>query len=271
VTLGVVALMAGAPAGASSSSTRTATARAAPLPTRWVFLGDSVAGTLESALQAEAARHGVSVRMKARSGCGMVTVPNITRTGALVPWSVNCGQTNPAFQAQAVAGQQVALWLSTWEAGNHLFHGTVLDIGTRAGDMTMVGELESAVARITAGGARLVFLTDPPPAVHSDKYVADPYQVLHARLLNRLLRLVAMRNPDRVSVVDLAAMVCPGSPPCPEFVDGVRLRPRDGAHFEGAGPAWVAPRLFTAIANELEHPTRPFSHRFFRLARTRPR
>ena len=36
----------------------------------------------------------------------------------------------------------------------------------------------------------------------------------------------------------------------PGDVDGLRLRPRDGGHFEGDGPEWVAPRLLDAVFEE---------------------
>ena len=55
-----------------------------------------------------------------------------------------------------------------------------------------------------------------------------------------------------VELVDLASIVCPGGPPCPEYVDGVRLRPTDGIHFQQDGAAWVAPRLYDALARALD-------------------
>ena len=54
-------------------------------------------------------------------------------------------------------------------------------------------------------------------------------------------------HPESVTVVDLAKIVCPQGAPCPEEGAGVTLRPRDGGHYEGDGPAWVAPRLLDAV------------------------
>ena len=68
--------------------------------------------------------------------------------------------------------------------------------------------------------------------------------------LNRVLREFAKRHPEDVAVADLASIVCTKKD-CPASVDGVVLRPRDGGHFEGDGPAWVAPRLYTDVIRAL--------------------
>ena len=65
--------------------------------------------------------------------------------------------------------------------------------------------------------------------------------------LNDLFRQYAAAHPDRVAVLDLAALVCPAGPPCPTEVEGVTLRPVDGGHFAGDGPAWVAPRVLDRL------------------------
>src|SRR5581483_4553849 len=91
----------------------------------------------------------------------------------------------------------------------------------------------------------------PVRAEHSDLGVPSEADLTRPRHLDRLYRQFAAAHPDRVLVADLADIVCPGGPPCPEFVDGVRLRPRDGGHFAGDGPAYVAPRLVQAIITAL--------------------
>ena len=54
--------------------------------------------------------------------------------------------------------------------------------------------------------------------------------------LASITRRFAARHPDGVRVVDLASQICPKGPPCPEFVNGERLRP-DGRHFTPAAAA----------------------------------
>ncbi|MEZ5183469.1 MAG: hypothetical protein R2702_16580 [Acidimicrobiales bacterium] len=65
---------------------------------------------------------------------------------------------------------------------------------------------------------------------------------------NALLDELAADRPD-VSVVDLAAFVCPPGEACKERVDGVDLRP-DGLHFQDEGAAhvlrWLIPRALEA-------------------------
>jgi hypothetical protein len=59
---------------------------------------------------------------------------------------------------------------------------------------------------------------------------------------------VVARSPARVTTVPFAQMICP-SDPCPQAVEGVELRPRDGVHFDDpAGARWAAERLADHIA-----------------------
>ena len=96
-------------------------------------------------------------------------------------------------------------------------------------------------------------VTVPPKADTSELHpfgegAASRASYLH---LNRVLRVFAKRHPDDVAVADLASIVCTKKDSCPPAVDGVVLRPRDGGHFEGDGPAWVAPRLYAEVIRAL--------------------
>ncbi|MDQ1477078.1 MAG: hypothetical protein QOE62_2307, partial [Actinomycetota bacterium] len=62
--------------------------------------------------------------------------------------------------------------------------------------------------------------------------------------LNALLRRFRARHPDQVTLVDLAAMLCPQGPPCPERVDGLQARP-DGRHFTPRAATWAARWILT--------------------------
>jgi hypothetical protein len=230
-------------------------------PTRFVLIGDSLAHSLGDGLQTEAARRGITVYGVTRSGCGLVSaVPSNASGQVTLPWAQGCADGAAQYENDLVAKYQpqVVLWLSSWEAGDHLFSGVYQKFGTPAGDVAMLREFEAARQRLTADGAVLVMLTVPGIAVNSDRRVGgDPALDKAFRHLTKLMRTFAAQHPDSVRVADLARIVCPSGSPCPEFVDGVRLRPTDGAHYTGAGPAWVAPRLLDAVTKALSASTIP--------------
>jgi hypothetical protein len=227
------------------------------VPTRLLLVGDSIAHSLSQGLADEAADRGLTFFGATRSGCGMTTLMPSRDDGTSVPWAKSCSRQTAGYQTDAVGKYQpeVVLWLSSWEAGDHVVDGRVLHFGTRAADAALLDDFEASRQRLTAGGATLVMLTMAPPAERSDLGPADPDVAAGFAHLNRLLRRFASDHSDTVGVVDLAHIVCPTGVPCSEFVEGgIRLRPRDGAHFEQDGPAWVAPRLLDAISTELRGP-----------------
>jgi hypothetical protein len=99
-----------------------------------------------------------------------------------------------------------------------------------------------------------VILTVVPRAQHSDAFKATKEDRRVPALLNRLFQVLEERYPGLVTVVELDEIVCPGGPPCPETIDGIRPRPWDGGHFAGDGPAWLAPKLIDSILAALQAP-----------------
>ncbi|MFO7589493.1 MAG: acyltransferase family protein [Acidimicrobiia bacterium] len=223
------------------------------VPTRFLLVGDSIGQSLSAALSKEADARGQALYGITRAGCGMTTTVPSDAEGISVPWASDCARETAQYQSDAVrdAQPEVVLWLSSWETSDHVVDGRVLRFGTRRGDAALLDDFEASRDRLTADGAMLVMLTMPPTAERSDLGPADQEAVERFVHLNDLLRDFASRNPDTVKVLDLAGIVCPGGPPCPEVVDGVRIRPRDGGHFSPAGADWVAPRLLDALTGPL--------------------
>jgi peptidoglycan/LPS O-acetylase OafA/YrhL len=230
----------------------------AALPTRFLLVGDSLGGSLADALTAEAASRGLTLFAATRPGCGMTTAIPLRRNGEFVPWAPDCSRGTAEYQQTSVAQYepQVVLWLSSWEASDHLYDGVRLDFDTPEGDAALLADFDESRQRLTAGGATLVLLTLPEPAKQSELGPADPHLLEVYPHMNKLFRQFAAEHPDAVEVVDLARMVCPQGPPCPAVVEGVRLRPRDGAHFEADGPAWVSERLLDALVELFSAPGR---------------
>jgi hypothetical protein len=65
--------------------------------------------------------------------------------------------------------------------------------------------------------------------------------------LSEVYRQFAREHPTDVVVADLAGLVCPQGPRCPERLDGVVLRP-DSTHYETEGAVWTAPRLLDLMS-----------------------
>jgi peptidoglycan/LPS O-acetylase OafA/YrhL len=239
---------------------------AAPTPrnpdeSRFVLLGDSVAASLAGALQAEATKRGLTFQAATRPGCGMVTGILTLADRSIIAWGPTCDAGTPDYLRSSVQGASanVVVWLSTWETADRLVNGRWYKFGTPSGDKMLLEKLDESRRIITANGARILLLTVPPPAAHSDQTVRNPTQEAQFEHLNQLFQTFAAQHAESVTIVDFARIVCPNGPPCPEYVDGIRLRPRDGGHFEGGGPAWVAPRLLDAILKALPDAATPRS------------
>lgn len=211
-------------------------------PHRVLVIGDSLAESLIFGLAASAAAHGVEVVSRAYGGCGLLTGIPIDPTGQPYPWGQACSDSRPSWQTQAVQDLRpdVVLWLgAAWDERDRLVDGVDAQIGTVAGNRTILGLIDQTARRLTATGARLVLVTAAPD--RGSQLAADPTRNARLAELNRLLRLYAAFH--QLQVVDLAPIICPGAAPvCPETVNGVVMRP-DGYH--------VGPRASPIIADEV--------------------
>lgn len=238
---------------ATSPPTSTTVLPGAPLPVSprpglVAWSGDSVPDSLADAITAEAAARGVRVVDRTTSGCGMVRGLPADENLAPIDFVRACDAAVPVHQRDTAAMRpDVVTWLSTWETANRLVDGQGMRFGTPEGDATLLALIDESVARLSAFGARVVFLTMPPNTTGPNRPVVTAADAAAAVHLNDLLTQYAAAHPDVASVLDLAALVCPGGPPCPTEVEGVTLRPVDGGHFAGDGPGWVAPRVLDRL------------------------
>jgi len=146
----------------------------------------------------------------------------------------------------------VVVWMSIWEKSDLVVDGETLVSGTAAGDAEMQRRMDWELARLTAYGAKVVLLTEAAAAPNDAQGAGNTSNAVdnesYARL-NLILSNFAARHPDQVTLVDLAGQVCPGGPPCPETVGGVRLRP-DGRHFTPEVASieahWLLPKIVAA-------------------------
>lgn len=219
-----------------------------PPPQRMVLVGDSIAVSIADELVMAAAARGIVLHDATRSGCSQIDGVTTTPDGTLFPWSTGCASGNAAFQRDTIAVHQpdVVVWLSAWESVDRMLDdGTWVRFGSFAGNPRIVAELDEAVQRLTAGGARLVVVIPAPVPPGAE---AEDHDAI-ARLphLSTVLREYARQHADRVFVVEMAELLCPSGPPCPPVIDGYAPRP-DGIHFDDpAGARWAADWLVPKV------------------------
>jgi peptidoglycan/LPS O-acetylase OafA/YrhL len=231
--------------GAGLSVSRRTTARI-------LVVGDSTACTMLPGLEAVGGLAGVRIENAAVVGCGVVSgeIAPLVRNGKNVNSATSrCQDKADTAEAQALKQGRptVVLWASSWERSSLVVgsgtHRTIVATDTPQWYALVTKRMEQRVQQLTATGATLVMLTQPPFA---ETGVSGPTAADEEfERLNALEATFALHRPH-VLLVDLAARVCPSGPPCPELVDKVWAR-GDGAHYTSGGSLWVArwllPRL----------------------------
>ena len=223
-------------------------APAFPSPQRVLLVGDSVANTLSDPLAAAVGAAGIGFDAAVVDGCGNAGAATADEAGVPYPFAGVCSRGIPETHERVVGQFQpdLVLWLSVWEIANRIVDGRVDRIGTVTGNQSLLAAIDAAVARLTAGGARVVFVAAAPPAADSGEPY-DPDQALALQRLAALLREYARQHADRVTVVEMSEILCPSGPPCPADVGGFRPRSSDGNHFDEPGATWVAQQLLPKL------------------------
>jgi hypothetical protein len=113
-------------------------------------------------------------------------------------------------------------------------------------------KLQEAVGRLADSGALVVLLhlapssqaiecADPIYARGAPERCKAPDRDPKFDIYNAVLDRVAARDPQRVKVVDVSDVLCPGRT-CSAKIDGIIVR-FDTMHFSTEGARWMAPRL----------------------------
>ncbi len=203
---------------------------------RILLVGDSTACSLWPGLREVARANRVAVAQASVFGCGVASGEIATTRGEqITPNSNRCPQLVDAALRKMLprARPNVIVWMSIWEKSDVVEDGKTLVSGTPAGDRAMLARMDDALAQLTRGGAHVELVTVAAPAPNDAQGTSNTSNAVddasYARL-DSIERRFAARHPGTVTLVDLATRVCPGGPPCPEIVDGERIRP-DGRHF----------------------------------------
>jgi peptidoglycan/LPS O-acetylase OafA/YrhL len=238
------------PPAAVRSQSGAAPGVAAGTPARILVVGDSVPYTLLPGLQPIAAERGVSVDTALVAGCGVVGGVATYANGDVPPHSPGCEKVVDDYEQTTLDRDHpdLVVWMSTWETYDRIVKGERIRFGGHAWDDMMLGEIDQAARRLTAGGAHLVITTMPPRAPNELMTASDAAaETSRFVRLNELYTQYGRAHPDTVSVIDFADAVCPGGAPCPRTVDGINPRPLDGLHFTPQTAGWAAQQLLDAV------------------------
>jgi peptidoglycan/LPS O-acetylase OafA/YrhL len=238
------------PPAAVQSQSGAPRGAAAGAPARILVVGDSVPYTLLPGLQPIAAERGVSVDTALVAGCGVVGGVTTYANGDVPPHAPGCEKVVDGYEQTSLDRDHpdLVIWMSTWETYDRIVKGERIRFGGRAWDDMMLGEIDQAARRLTAGGAHLVITTMPPRAPNELMTASDAAaETSRFVRLNELYTQYGHSHPDTVSVVDFAGAVCPGGAPCPRTVDGIDPRPLDGLHFTPQTAGWAAQQLLDAV------------------------
>ena len=192
---------------------------AAGTPARILVVGDSVPYTLLPGIQPIAAERGVSVDTALVAGCGVVGGVTTYANGDVPPHAPGCEKVADGYEQTTLDRDHpdLVVWMSTWETYDRIVKGERIRFGGRAWDDMMLGEIDQAARRLTAGGADLVIATMPPRAPNELMTASDAAaETSRFVRLNELYTRYGRAHPETVSVIDFADAVCPGGAPCPQ-------------------------------------------------------
>ena len=222
---------------------------------RLATVGDSVTRSLAPGLAQAAKARGWAYTDASVSSCsvtGMLLLDTFDQ-----PWPTGsvCPQTVPEIQRRLVADDHpdVVLVHSRWETYRVQGpDGQPLDVNTPAHRAYVADQLRIAMTRLTAGGARVVWIDSTPmtaslcrrlghPATDCAHTATDPTVDDYTALR----QTVAAEFAGRVTAISLTDLLCTGQR-CPDQIDGRELRP-DGLHFTTDSAEWIAPELLRRV------------------------
>lgn len=218
-----------------------------------MLVGDSIPYQMAPEFGVEFALGGAALDNATQSGCAIVRGIISDLDGSIPPYAETCNSAAWAIHEDHLNRfrPHIVLWLGIFETLPRYVDGGWYSPGPwppphggtfgAGGDAKLFQLIEEKRGQFQAKGARVVFLTMPPPLVTLDD------RHLRTAHLNDLLKQYVNDHPE-AKLIDFAAMACPpaGQPPCPAIVDGIELRP-DGFHFSPLGAAWAADLLVPLV------------------------
>ena len=211
-----------------------------------MIVGDSQSLSLGYGLNQWAKQHDRAVVWnRGIEGCGVAVDGEIHSFGSSDSGLARCREVEKAWPAQVQKFQpDLAIVLSSFtDVQDRRLPGSssYSSIGQPAFDNFLVSQYERVVDRLSAGGAKVLWMTAPCADEHGGATPVGGYEVSQIEHLNSVIlpRLLRSR-PGKVTTFDLAGVLCPHGTPRTSAA-GTSLRP-DGVHFSIDGSLWFANR-----------------------------
>jgi SGNH domain (fused to AT3 domains) len=229
-----------------------APAKKGPPGPRVMLVGDSIAHSMQGHLAFAVGARGWGFEPSAQQGCSVVRGVITDFVGGPLPSAHPCDQAMWGVHQEKVDRfrPSVVVWLDFFEVFPRLVDGGYFTPGTVGGpagsttgaaaDAKILQLIEEKRVQFTAHGAKLVFVTVPPPPPGEDTLDMHRLRIPH---LNGLLRTFVIEHPGTTALIDLAALACPpNGQACPPS----NLR-TDGFHFSGTGAKFAAEQIVARL------------------------
>ena len=221
-------------------------------PVRFLLVGDSLAVTAGLGLVKGSVDHfGVRVINKGVLGCDLDNTDAISSGQRDIPVST-CRDWRTLWTRQIAHfhPEVVGLLAGRFEITDHLVGGQAVSIDQPAWNRHVADEINHVVGVLSARGARVVLFTMPylsPPQEAPDGSIYPENRNSRVDGYNQILRRVAARHPNSVTIIDLNAILDPGGR-FQAVVDGVTVRWADGIHVSRAGGQWAEQFVLPLVA-----------------------
>jgi len=228
----------------------------APLPDgdnavmQLVLTGDSLAHSLTRAMQSQTSALGITFVSRSLPGCSMTRGVPIDGKGLPFKEGPPCALAHEEFIRVTASSypSRALVWISAWDVYDRRVDGVDYRVGSDAWRTKMTELVDETADVLAAGGAHVFLVSLAPVAPDNETDHEDVAFDERVADYNSLLRDYARQNPDRATYINLAARVCPEYPRgCRAVVEGIRLRPKDGVHFDGPGARWASRIILDAV------------------------
>ena len=228
----------------------------APLPDgdkatlQLVLTGDSLAHSLTRAMENQTSTLGVTFVSRSLPGCSMTRGLPVDGDGLAFEEGPPCALAHEEFIRVTAASfpSRAVVWIAAWDAYDRRVDGVDYRVGTAAWRTKMTELVDETADVLASRGAHLFLVSLAPVAPENETDHEDTAFDERVATYNDLLRDYARENPARATFIDLAARVCPDMPrACRAVVEGIRLRPKDGVHFDGPGARWASRIILDAV------------------------